>query len=369
MAIQTLDASIVTALAASGSDIATKRETIPFEAIAKDSGSGFIFTPSTSPAYDPSALKKAINTDLGEMSVPEEEQVLDLVPRPLYEDALEALATAEQIIETQSVTIADLEIKVSELQSQIETLSSDLDNERLQRVVAEANADNFRQQLQLINESAQVALQRSILEGIERTSCEAISEGLRAEVAALKEKTITLQQQIDSLNNLIAGRDAQIQAGAEFNGEITVRVVSKPETGDSDLSFITSVNRASWNSGTWINGPVIEIGNYSTVDQTINIDMTENKAKGGLPWLLPPTTNGVAVNNIVIKSQERIFVKFAPDYASIRNIMPTKIPNASVFGVPILSNQTATTSAGKITINSNTTSFSLSTKFRKTVYV
>ena len=32
MAVQTLDASIVTALAASGSDIATKRETIPFEA-------------------------------------------------------------------------------------------------------------------------------------------------------------------------------------------------------------------------------------------------------------------------------------------------------------------------------------------------
>lgn len=367
MAIQNLDPSIVTGLAASGSEIATARETIPFEATVKDPASGFIFSPSTSPAYDPSALKKAIDTNLGEMSVPEEEVILDLVPRPLYEDALEALATAEQIIETQSVTIADLEIKVSELQSQIETLSSDLDNERLQRVVAEANADNFRQQLQLINESAQVALQRSILEGIERTSCEAISEGLRAEVAALKEKTITLQQQIDSLNNLLAGRDAQIQAGADFNGEITVRVLSKPEAGDSDLSFLTSVNRAKSNSGTWINGPTIEIGNYSTVDQTINIDMSGNTAKG-YPWLLPPTTNGVVVNNIVIKSQEKIIVQFGPDYASIQNILPTRLPNVSLFGVQIGSNQVATTSGGKIVINSNTTSFALSTKLRKTVY-
>lgn len=315
MAIQNLDPSIVTELAASGSLIAAARETIPFEATIKDPESGFIFSPQTTQVYDTSALKKAIDTGITEMSSPEQEVELDLVPRPLYEDALEALATAEQVIETQSATIADLEAKISELESQIETLASDLDNERLLRVVAEANADNFRQQLQLINESSQVALQRSILEGIQRSSAEATKESLRAEVEALKEKAITLQQTIDSLNAIINGKDAQLAAGAEAGINVTVRVISKPAPADEDLVLDVSIDDCNAGTGAfWINGPQIEIYNSSTTDQTISFDTSQCIADGQV-WVQP-------VTGLTIPSQATATFSFSPSYPALSRVYP-----------------------------------------------
>jgi hypothetical protein len=352
MALQNIDPNIVTSLAASGSEIATTRSTIPFEATVKDDSTGFIYSPQTQQSYDPNTLTKAIDTKLSEIVAPGEEQNLDLVPRPLYEDALEALAIAEETIQTQSQTISELESKISELQSKIETLSSDLDNEKLLRVVAEANADNLRQQLQLINESAQVALQRSILEGIQRSSAEAKTEGLKAEVAALKEKATQLQSQIDGLNNLLNGKNAQIAAGAESTPEITVRVISKPAMADNDISFDASITDANaGGGGFWVNGPDVEVMNVDPTGnaQTINVDVTQCIADGQV-WVFRPT--GLPVT---LQVQEKATFKLVPDYNAIKNVYP----RTRTF-------TTATSYAGgKITVSANTTSLSLSARLYK----
>lgn len=352
MALQNLDPNIASNLAASGSQIATTRLTIPFEATIKDPSSGFVYSPQTQQSYDASAIKQAIDTNVGELVPATEEQALDLVPRPLYEDALEALAVAEEVIQTQSQTITELEGKISELQAQIEALSSDLDNEKLLRVVAEANADNLRQQLQLINESAQVALQRSVLEGIQRSSAEAKSEGLKAEVAALKEKATTLQSQIDSLNNLLAGKDAQIQAGAESTPEITVRVISKPATADNDIVFDASITDANAGAGGfWINGPDVEVMNVDPngADQVIKVDISQCVADGQI-WVLPPSQTP-----FTLKVQEKATFRLVPNYNAIKNVYPRTrfLTSARSYA------------GGKITVAGNTTSLSLSARLYK----
>lgn len=352
MALQNLDPNIVSTLAASGSEIATSRNTIPFEATIKDDSTGFIYAPQTQQVYDASALKKAADTNLSEIVAPGEEQNLDLVPRPLYEDVLEALAIAEETIQTQSKTISELESKISELQSKIETLSSDLDNEKLLRVVAEANADNLRQQLQLINESAQAALQRSVLEGIQRSSAEAKTEGLKAEVAALKEKATFLQSTIDGLNNLLSGKNAQIAAGAETTSEITVRVISKPAVADNDVVLDCSVEDTKNGYGAyWVNGPDIEVMNVDPngATQTIKVDVSEC-AGDGYVWVNP-------VSTFTLQVQQKATFKLIPNYANLKNITPTS--------TAWYAKAAQTYAAGKIKISANTSALSLSARLYK----
>jgi hypothetical protein len=276
MAVQDLDPTISNNIAASGSTIQS-RDTIPFTATATDPGSGFIYAPSVKRDYYIPELKKALDTEVSELIPADEELVLDLVPRPIYEDALEALAIAEQTIDIQAQTIAELESQISELQSQIETLSSDLDNEKLLRVVAEANADNLRQQLVLINDSAQSALQRSILEGVQRAAAEAEAAGLLAEVEALKTRVIGLQSEIDTLNKLLQGKDAQIAAGASVTNTFTARPIdvndptAPPIYMDSIAYNYGSDPQNTGEGGRWVNGKRIELYNPTTVAVTVNI--------------------------------------------------------------------------------------------------
>lgn len=259
----------------SGSLIAKNRETLAFQAEVRDDSTGFIFAPSKKEVYDIDELKKARDLELVELIPPNPETELDLVPRPLYEEALEALAIAEETINIQTQTIGQLEATVADLENQVETLKEEVDNEKLLRVLAEDNYETARQEIGVITQDSQLSYQRSILEGIEKTSLEAKNEGLNAQVEALKDELAAKQSEIDQLQKSINGKEAQIDAGAKTNTEITVRVleIAKPTEADLKLDSI-KVNSGDdpYGDGKWENGPTLEIYNFTAEIQTIKFD-------------------------------------------------------------------------------------------------
>lgn len=348
MAISNLDFEQKENLAQSGSNVATDRNNIAFEAARKNPNTGFIYAPSKTQDYNIPALQKAIDTEITELIPVSEEEELNLVPRPLYEDALEALATAEETIEIQADTIATLEGRVSELEAQVEELSADLDNEQLLRVISEANSENLREQLALVNETSQTSLQRSILEGIQRAASDSKATGLEAEVNALKQEVISLEQEKDRFEKSLVGKEAQIEAGAKTNTDITVNVLEKQNDQSEDLtldSIKVNAGDDGGRDGIWINGPSIEIYNFTAVKQTIKFDVSGATTPEGV-WIK-------RIPDLSLNPNEKRVIKVATEGSVILSTRPrTRAQGAQSY-------------RGKIIVSSNTGKVTLSTRLYK----
>jgi hypothetical protein len=147
-----------------------------------------------------------------------------------------------------------------------------LDGERLLRVTAEANSEQLRKQFTLVNDSYQVSLERTVLEGIDRVSLQSRNEGQNSTIQSL-------QKQVDSLTQQLMGKNARIAEGAKVGGELTVRVIEK---GDPNLKDIHFDYKNKSPKGVFINGPSIELFNSSL--ERMNIDITFDSG-GDLVWL------------------------------------------------------------------------------------
>lgn len=324
------------------------RETIPIETDINNEFDGFIFSPSKQNKYDANELKKIKNVEVTEL-IPEDETTnLDLVPRPLYEESLEALAIAEETISLQLKTIAELENKIIELEAKIETLLEENDNERLLRILAEENYENARQEIAIIIQDSQLSYQRSILEGIEKTSYEAKYEGIVAQNEALKQDLADKQAEIDQLTKSLEGKEAQIEAGAKTNTDITANVLEKGKEDGEDL-YLDSIkyNAGSdpFGDGKWINGPTVELYNFTSQKQNITFDVSGAIAEVGI-W----------VNNIptlVLEPNQRKTIKITTNGSAILSSKPRNRA------------QKAQNYRGKILVKSNTGTITLTTNLYK----
>jgi hypothetical protein len=351
MAIQNLDSNQIYELSVSGSSIATNRTSVPFIANVRNDKEGFIYAPSTEQGYNIPALKNVLDVNITELIPIDETGANDLVPRPIYDDALEALATANNTISIQTNIISTQQQTISTLETEVESLKSEVDNQSLLRVVSEANSDNLRQQIALMSENIQNSLQRASIEGIQRASAEAKESGVKSENEALKQKVISLQTQIDLLNATSQGKDAQIAAGALSSKELTARVLqkSKPENTDLYLDSI-AYNYGSDkekgpepNAGKWFNGPDIEL--YNPTAETQKISFSVATVQGG--WLKAPASLTLAPNETKKVSVVAIKNKIVP-------LRPFR-----------RSGQGARTYRGTLDIKTNTTTLSLSVSMYK----
>lgn len=300
----------------SGSLIAKSRETLAFQADTNAPSEGFIFAPQKKETYNIDELKKTIDVNVVELIPESPETELDLVPRSIYEEALEALADALDTIEIQTETIATLESRVTELEAEVETLKEDIDNEQLLRVLAEENASNLREEIVLISTDTQNALQRSILEGIEKSSLEAKNEGLTAQVEALKDEAASLQSEIDQLTSTIEGKEAQIQAGAKAGLDLTLLVKNKKDEEGQDLVY--RLRNSDNKLKEWINGPEVEVYNFTGESLTINLK------QNGRGWI---AVEGGSANNLtktqytfILNANEKKTLTFKADKDNYANV-------------------------------------------------
>jgi len=285
----------------SGSLIARDRKNVFFEASSDDDKSGFIYAPSKKRLYNTDELKKTIDVNVFELVPSSPEIELDLIPRPLYNEATRSLQLARITIASQSVQISQLETEVAKLVSISASLDLELDSERLLRVTAEANADTLRTQFAIITDQLQTNIQRMTLDGIENASLKARNEGQNATIESLK-------KQVDSLTQQLIGKNARLAEGAKAGADITVRVINKGEQRYNDLLYR---GRAKDDGrGKWINGPEVEIYNFTLEIQNVSI------IQKGIDFLDGPFL-------VTVNPQEKVTVNFTPNFRKVDGFRPS----------------------------------------------
>jgi len=285
----------------SGSLVARDRDSVYFEATLDEDKTGFVYAPSKKRVYNTDELRKAIDVNVFELIPTSPELELDLVPRPVYNEVTRSLELARLTIESQSLQISDLEREVANLTAISASLDVELDSERLLRVTAEANAENLRTQFAIITDQLQTNIQRMTLDGIENSALKARNEGQNATIESLK-------KQVDSLTEQLNGKNARIAEGAKAGADITVRVINKGDQRYNDLTFRGRAKDDG--NGSWINGPEVELFNFSLDVQNVSI------SQKGVDFLNGPFA-------VTLQPQEKQTISFTTNKGKVDGYAPS----------------------------------------------
>mgnify|MGYP003307169889 FL=1 len=157
------------------------------------------------PKYDEEQLLLAVDTEVDEL-IPDKPKDLPAVVRQEDYDALQRqVDRLNAVVADLRRQLADGQAKISELESTIEGLKSELDASLLRVAVAENSAEAAADKFAQTSIDLQQAIQKSVAEAIERVSLEAQVEGLSAQKEALV-------AQVSALESQVAGVQAQLQA-------------------------------------------------------------------------------------------------------------------------------------------------------------
>jgi len=269
-------------LKVSGSSAITKNEYGVTIVDENDSASSLIFKSLNKDKYDNTELQKAIDVVVKELKPNIPTPNLDLVPKPLYD--------AEVLInEDLRKQVADLTATVVDLNSEITTLKSEVETQINNRLNIEQTNDALANQLSILSKTISdfamqisTAVQKSIDESILRASLQAQNKGFFAQITALI-------KQIDSLNSIIEGLQAQLGASQQQQALVqgtratalasgadmvleTVLIKLEPSTAKSEPPI--KANISSELQGKWINGETIKFTNNDKEPVRVEISIT-----------------------------------------------------------------------------------------------
>jgi hypothetical protein len=283
-------------LKVSGSAAITKNEYGVTIVDDNDGTSSLIFKSLNKDKYDNVELQKAIDTIVKELKPNIPVPNLDLVPKPLYD---EQVAANEDLRKK----VADLTVQNQELNQQITVLKALIEIEINKRLVVEQTNDALSNQLSVLSKTISefamqisTAVQKSIDESILRASLQAQNKGFFAQITALI-------KQIDSLNSIIEGLQAQLGAsqqqqaivqgtratalasGADMVLDVAL-IKLEPSSAKSEPPI--KANISSELNGKWINGQTIKFTNNDK--QPIKVEISVTYPQGVRFFNIPETS-------------------------------------------------------------------------------
>lgn len=218
------------------------------EAQQKD---GVVYGKLVKPKYNVDELIKSIDTTIFELLPVEEPELPETVLKVIYDAALEDIRLRDITIAEQTDIILDLRAKVSELEIVSQSLRVELDNKDL----LVANADNLAAQSTNKVSSTiidlQNAIQKATAESIQRVSLFARNQALEQELGALREQ--------------LYGKQGKLAEGAKVGEDFSAKII---EVKDKEVGDIAYRARANKNTEEWINGPTLELTNFTTDKDT-----------------------------------------------------------------------------------------------------
>jgi hypothetical protein len=286
-------------LKVSGSAAITKNEYGVTIVNENDSASSLIFKSLTKDKYDNTELQKAIDVVVKELKPNIPKPNLDLVPRPLYD---------EKVVENEDLRkqVEDLTATVSDLNTQITTLKSEVETQINNRLNIEQTNDALSNQLEILSKTISefamqisTAVQKSIDESILRASLQAQNKGFFAQITALI-------KQIDSLNSIIEGLQAQLGASQQQQAIVqgtratalasgadmvleTVLIKLEPSSVKAEPPIKANI---STNGDTkWINGETIKFTNNDK--EPVKVEISVKYPQGVRFFNVPETSFSV----------------------------------------------------------------------------
>jgi len=277
-------AKLESILSISGSSAIAKNEYNVTIVDDKNVASSLLFKPLTKTKLDDAELLKAIDVEVKELKPDIPAINRNLVPKPLYD---------EKVIESD-----DLRVKVKTLTDEVQTLNNTITdlNSKIQteinnRLSIEQVNDVLVNQLDTLGGTVQdftgqiaTSLQKSVDESILRTSLQGQNTGFKAQIEALI-------KQIDSLNSIIEGLQAQLgavqqqqaiqqgtqaqamAAGADVINEVVIAKIDK--SNQTDHPFFAKIKGNGGNR--WVNGKSINFTNNDKQPVTITITTTSTQ--------------------------------------------------------------------------------------------
>lgn len=255
----------------------------------KNVASSLVFKELNKDKYDEEEIKKAIDIEVKELKPSIPTPNLDLVPRPIYDKEV-------ALNENLRIKLADVTAKYSASLNEIKRLQTEVTKVNIEKLSISQKDDLISNQLETVSDSLatfteqiQVAVQKSVEESILRTSLQSQNTGYKVQIEALI-------KQIDSLNSIIEGLQAQLgavqqqqaitqgtaaqamAAGADVVNEVAIVKLQEKADPNSPPIF-GKINAKGGNK--WINGKTLSITNNDKGQISIAIDVNY---PNGLKW-------------------------------------------------------------------------------------
>jgi hypothetical protein len=288
------DKKLESILSVSGSDAISRNEYGVNVVDDSNVASSLIFKGLTKDKYDTEELVKAVDVEVKELLPNIPSKNLDLVPRPVYNEKVVENEDLRKVVRKLNADIVVLNSTISALESQVQT---EINN----RLSIEQINDVLVNQIETLNATitdfaGQIAtsLQKSVEESILRASLQSQKTGFKAQIEALI-------QQINSLNAIIEGLQAQLgavrqqkdletaaqgQGGTIINKIVTVNFTPKGSQTDPVMSY--KIKNARDDAKQWVNGENLKIINNDLEPVTIKINATWDKNQR---WFSIPKSN------------------------------------------------------------------------------
>jgi len=274
-------------LSVSGSSAISKNEYNITVVDNTNPATSLVFKGLTKDKYNETELLKAIDVEVIELKPNIPTANLDLIPKPIYD----AEVTASNELRIQNTR---LQILVDTLNNTITDLRAQVQTEINNRLTIEQTNDALVNQLDTVNGTItdftgqiSTSLQKSVDESILRASLQSQNTGFKAQIKALI-------KQIDSLNSIIEGLQAQLGAlqqqqaiqqsaqnvafasGAEIINEVgLVKFTDKGNDKDGWITAAVSTHQLERRrQKKWRYGETIEFTNNDKFPITINIKTT-----------------------------------------------------------------------------------------------
>jgi hypothetical protein len=284
------DKRIESILKVSGSSAIVKNE-YGVNIVDENAASSLVFKGLTKDKYDTEELIKAVDVTVIELLPNIPATNLDLVPRPIYNAELTTSLDLRKQVATLNVTVATLNTTIADLQAQVQ---AEINN----RLTIEQTNDLLVNQIETLTSTiedfaSQIAtsLQKSVDESILRASLQSQKTGFKAQIEALI-------QQINSLNAIIEGLQAQLgavrqqkdletttqaQGGTIINKIVNVNFTPKGSPTDSTMAF--KIKNARDKATQWVRGESLKLINndLEPVDITINATYDQGQRWFSIP--------------------------------------------------------------------------------------
>lgn len=245
---------------------------------------GILVSKLTKPLYNIPEIVKSLDVTITELIPSEVTSGPATVLKTVYDSALNEIELRDATISSLNKNILTLNSKIGQLESVTQSLLIDLDNQKL----LVANADNQNAITTTRIRTGIVDLQNAIQKG----TSEAIKRvSLEAQITSLKKENDTLKEEL-------YGKQAKVAEGFKVSEDFAYKIL---EIKDNDFDGVRFDARANEASEEWINGPSIQIDNFSTTD----IIVTFSEVGDDLILEIPPL-NLKAGDNAVVKLRANI---------------------------------------------------------------
>ena len=246
----------------------------------KNVASSLVFKELNKDKYDEEEIKKAINVNVTELKPNIPEPNLNLIPKPIYDKLALQYADLQK-------QYNDLETIYQVALAEIRRLDTEVKRVTIEKLTIEQKDDLIANQMEtlkdtlnLFTDQIQTAIQKSVEESILRTSLQSQNAGYKVQIEALI-------KQIDSLNSIIEGLQAQLGAvqqqqaittgtqaqalagGADVINEVVILKINGPEI---DNAFkIASKQKAGSTDVKWTSGGTLDFTNNDKSPVTITL--------------------------------------------------------------------------------------------------